>query len=88
MPTSDTLVITPTDSLSLGKTLLFAITGGLAVGNLYWAQPLLMDMETTLNAPVQLMGTLITATQIGYALGILLIVPLGIHSTVSDLFPL
>ena len=77
MPTSDTLVITPTDSLSLGKTLLFAITGGLAVGNLYWAQPLLMDMATTLNAPVQLMGTLITATQIGYALGILLIVPLG-----------
>ena len=26
-----------------GRTLLFAVAGGAAVGNLYWAQPLLDD---------------------------------------------
>ena len=77
MSRSDTMVDAPHHSLSLGKILLFAITGGLAVGNLYWAQPLLVTIAATLDAPVQLMGGLITATQIGYALGILLIVPLG-----------
>lgn len=63
--------------LSLSKTLLFAITGGIAVGNLYWAQPLLVNISETLNTSITLVGGLITATQLGYAFGILLIVPLG-----------
>src|SRR5919205_377412 len=58
-------------------TLLFAIAGGAAVGNLYWAQPLLEFIAHDLHAAPSTAGWLVTATQIGYAGGILLIVPLG-----------
>jgi predicted MFS family arabinose efflux permease len=58
-------------------TLLFAVSGGAAVGNLYWAQPLLADIAQSFEVSVGAAGSLITMTQIGYALGILLIVPLG-----------
>ncbi len=57
--------------------LLFALTGGLAVGNLYWAQPLLADIAGTLGFSPTRAGALITTTQLGYACGILLLVPLG-----------
>ncbi len=60
-----------------GLTLLFAVAGGAAVGNLYWAQPLLDFIAGDLHAATSNAGWLITATQLGYALGILLIVPLG-----------
>ena len=63
--------------MSRPLTLLFAISGGAAVGNLYWAQPLLSDIAASLGVSIGTAGTLITMTQIGYALGILLIVPLG-----------
>lgn len=58
-------------------TLLFAVAGGAAVGNLYWAQPLLDFIAGDLHASVASAGWLITATQLGYAAGILLVVPLG-----------
>jgi predicted MFS family arabinose efflux permease len=58
-------------------TLLFAVAGGAAVGNLYWAQPLLELIAADLRASTVASGWLITATQIGYAAGILLLVPLG-----------
>jgi predicted MFS family arabinose efflux permease len=58
-------------------TLLFAATTGVAVANLYYVQPLLgvigRDLHTTSSAT----GLLVTATQVGYVIGILLIVPLG-----------
>lgn len=63
--------------LSRGLTLLFAVAGGAAVGNLYWAQPLLVQMATDLGVEPAAAGLLVTWTQIGYALGILLLVPLG-----------
>jgi predicted MFS family arabinose efflux permease len=69
---------TPTSTaMSPALTLLFAISGGAAVGNLYWAQPLLSDIAGSLGVSIAAAGTLITVTQIGYALGILLVVPLG-----------
>ena len=58
-------------------TLLFAVAGGAAVGNLYWAQPLLDLIAQDLHASTATAGWLITATQLGYAAGILLLVPLG-----------
>jgi predicted MFS family arabinose efflux permease len=58
-------------------TVLFAVAGGLAVGNLYWAQPLLHLIAGDLHASTSTAGWLVTATQLGYALGVLLIVPLG-----------
>ena len=56
---------------------LFAICSGLAIGNLYWAQPLLVEITNAFGLSPASGGLLVTATQIGYALGILLIVPLG-----------
>lgn len=58
-------------------TLLFAIACGSAVGNLYWAQPLLDVIAHDLHILPAQAAWLITATQIGYALGVFCLVPLG-----------
>ena len=63
--------------MTRGLTLLLAVMGGIAVGNLYWAQPLLHLIADDLHVSTGTAGSLVTATQIGYAVGILLIVPLG-----------
>jgi predicted MFS family arabinose efflux permease len=63
--------------MTRGLTLLFAVAAGAAVGNLYWAQPLLDLIARDLHASPAAAGWLVTATQLGYAAGILLIVPLG-----------
>lgn len=57
--------------------ILFAICSGLAIGNLYWAQPLLVQIMDGFDLPAANGGLLVTATQIGYAMGILFILPLG-----------
>ncbi len=67
----------PLPRMSQSLTLLFAVAGGVAVGNLYWSQPLLDFIATDLQASTGTAGWLVTATQLGYAAGILLIVPLG-----------
>ncbi|MBU2661930.1 MFS transporter [Actinoplanes bogorensis] len=64
-------------TMTPGLTVLFAAAAGAAVGNLYWAQPLLDLIAADLHASHTVAGWLITATQLGYAAGILLIVPLG-----------
>lgn len=56
---------------------LFAIAAGAAVGSLYYAQPLLDVIAGDLHVSEGSVGLLVTVTQIGYALGILFIVPLG-----------
>ncbi|GAA4784168.1 MFS transporter [Microbacterium gilvum] len=57
--------------------LLFAVAGGAAVGNLYWAQPILAVIAVDLGVTSATAGLLITVTQLGYAVGIFLLVPLG-----------
>ena len=57
--------------------ILFVICYGLAIGNLYWAQPLLVQIMDGFGLPAANGGLLVTATQIGYAMGILFILPLG-----------
>jgi predicted MFS family arabinose efflux permease len=47
------------------------------VANIYYNQPLLLDMAHSLHAHSSQMGTIAVATQIGYSLGILAFVPLG-----------
>ncbi|MBE9034178.1 MFS transporter [aff. Roholtiella sp. LEGE 12411] len=54
-----------------------AITAGIAVANLYYNQPLLAEMGRSFHASAQQVGFIPMLTQIGYALGILLFVPLG-----------
>ena len=74
--------------MTRGRTLLFAVAGGAAVGNLYWAQPLLDVIDRDLGAAPSTAGWLVTATQLGYALGILLVVPLGDVADRRRLVPL
>lgn len=56
---------------------LFAVTCGLAVANVYFAQPLLDAMAESFGVPVKSIGMVITVTQIGYVLGLFFLVPLG-----------
>ncbi|WP_095078733.1 MFS transporter [Pseudomonas sp. Irchel s3h17] len=63
--------------LSRYQTLLFAVTCAMAVANVYFAQPLLESMAASLSVPPSTIGVVVTATQAGYAVGLLFIVPLG-----------
>jgi predicted MFS family arabinose efflux permease len=63
--------------LSPTLTLLFSVTCALAVANVYFAQPLLDSMAQSLDVASSMIGMVVTATQVGYALGLLFIVPLG-----------
>lgn len=56
---------------------IMAIGCGAAVANLYYNQPMLVDMGHTMNASARQMGVAATLTQVGYGLGMLLFVPLG-----------
>ncbi|WP_174819286.1 MFS transporter [Paenibacillus lautus] len=58
-------------------TLLFAIASGMSVANIYFAQPLLDQLSNEFNMDYSIIGILITVTQVFYALGLLLLVPLG-----------
>ncbi|EPL10587.1 twin-arginine translocation pathway signal [Pseudomonas sp. CF161] len=57
--------------------LLFAVACGLAVGNVYYAQPLLDAMGQAFGMPAASVGGVVSLTQVGYGLGLLLLVPLG-----------
>lgn len=63
--------------LARSVTLLFSIACGLAVANVYFAQPLLESMAESLEVAPSTIGIVVTATQVGYALGLLFVVPLG-----------
>ncbi|HHL2559694.1 TPA: MFS transporter [Yersinia enterocolitica] len=64
-------------TLSGSKVLMLATGAGLSVASIYYSQPLLGVMGTDLHASVGAVGLVPTLTQIGYALGILLLAPLG-----------
>ncbi|WP_246104640.1 MFS transporter [Rudaeicoccus suwonensis] len=67
------------DSPSLPRitVLLMAVATGLAVANLYYCQPLLEVIGSSLHISAGSVGTLVTLTQVGYALGLLFVLPLG-----------
>lgn len=67
----------PESLMSRRVALLFAITCGLAVANIYYAQPLLDAISSEFGITHSSVGIVITITQICYALGLLLLVPLG-----------
>jgi predicted MFS family arabinose efflux permease len=54
-----------------------AVGSGLAVANIYYNQPLLADMGRYFGVPDRRMGLVSMLTQVGYATGMLLFVPLG-----------
>lgn len=67
----------PTQSISLRLTLIMAISCGIAVANLYYCQPMLGIIEAAFPGQQSITAFVPTATQLGYALGMLLLVPLG-----------
>ena len=56
---------------------LMTVATGLAVAGNYYAQPLLPEISRELGISAASAGSIITTAQLGYALGLLLIVPLG-----------
>jgi len=63
--------------LSSAMALLLATACGLSVANIYFAQPLLDAMARDFGIAPAAIGMVVTFTQIGYAFGLILIVPLG-----------
>ena len=56
---------------------LLSISAGLVVANLYYNQPLLHDIALSLKVSDSEVSNVALSTQIGYALGLLFIIPLG-----------
>ncbi|HSO36633.1 MAG TPA: MFS transporter, partial [Labilithrix sp.] len=63
--------------LPRARVVLFAAGAGLSVASLYYNQPILAEITRDLGASARAVGYVPTATQLGYALGILLTAPLG-----------
>lgn len=57
--------------------LILAVGCGLSVANLYYNQPLLAGMAASLDVPPSRISLIATLSQVGYALGLFLFVPLG-----------
>jgi predicted MFS family arabinose efflux permease len=67
----------PEQHLSKRLVLLMAIACGAAVANIYYAQPLLSTIAHDFSVSDGTAGLLVTASQVGYAGGLVLLVPLG-----------
>lgn len=64
-------------NMPAGLLWLFAVASGLSVANVYYAQPLLDALARDFAISQAAIGGVVTATQIGCALALLLLVPLG-----------
>lgn len=64
-------------SISRAVMLLFAVASGLAVANAYFAHPMLDVMADDLGLSRAHAGLIVGATQVGYGLGLILLVPIG-----------
>lgn len=69
--------ITTTPDIPAAMVWLLAISAGLIVANLYYAQTLVGPISAATGLSAQAAGLIVTLTQAGYCLGLLFIVPLG-----------
>lgn len=67
----------PQAELTPGLVILMAIATGLVVASNYYAQPLLDTIATQFNLTTNMAGFIVTVAQLGYAVGLLFLVPLG-----------
>lgn len=65
------------NNLGNGTLYLLSAAAGLVVANLYYNQPLLNDIARSLHVTDSQVSNVALATQLGYAFGLLLIIPLG-----------
>lgn len=65
------------NNISKWLTLLLAAACGIIVANLYYAQPLVGVISSSIGLSANSSGLIVTLTQIGYVVGLLFIVPLG-----------
>ncbi|MFC7670220.1 MFS transporter [Hymenobacter humi] len=82
IPTTSPPTTSPTEApapslLDNALVWLMAVTCGLVVANIYYNQPLLAAIGRTFRLSDSSASLIATATQIGYTLGMLLVVPLG-----------
>jgi predicted MFS family arabinose efflux permease len=85
LPMSDVVTLAPASSpstapprqLDAALVWLMALTCGLVVANIYYNQPLLAAIGRTFHVSDSRASLIATATQVGYTLGMLLVVPLG-----------
>ncbi|MDQ2881586.1 MAG: MFS transporter [Actinomycetota bacterium] len=63
--------------LHRGVVLLLSVATGLTVANMYYAQPLLDTIGHQLHLSVGTTGLVVTVTQLGYAAGLVFLLPLG-----------
>ncbi|MCC3151689.1 MFS transporter [Hymenobacter sp. BT770] len=82
IPTTSPTTASPTETpaphlLDNALVWLMAITCGLVVANIYYNQPLLAAIGRTFHLSDSSASLVATATQIGYTLGMLFVVPLG-----------
>ncbi len=71
------MAATSTPRLPRSLVLLFALSCGLSAANLYYAQPVLSTISHTFGTSSGVTGLVVTFAQIGYAVGLALLVPLG-----------
>lgn len=74
-----TTVIAAERRLSGTLVFLFAVTAGLSAACLYYLQPLLHDIGHDLGVSAAAAGTIVSAAQVGYLVGLAFVVPLGDH---------
>jgi predicted MFS family arabinose efflux permease len=75
---SDTVVVAdPPVQLSRGMVLLLAAACGASAANLYYAQPVLHSIAKGFGTSSATAGLIVTFSQIGYAAGLALLVPVG-----------
>jgi predicted MFS family arabinose efflux permease len=60
-----------------GLVWLFGLAAGLSVANIYYIQPLLDVVARDFDVSAAAAGLLVTLTQLGFVIGLLLLVPLG-----------
>ena len=65
------------DRLSTAQVLLMAVAAGVSVANIYYNQPILNDIATSLHMNEAAAGSIAVLSQAGYGLGLFFLIPLG-----------
>ncbi|WP_260684187.1 MFS transporter [Rhodococcus sp. KBS0724] len=64
-------------SMSRRLRIVLAVLCGVAVANMYYAQPLLEQIGSDLSLPTASLGLIVALAQLGYLVGLIALVPLG-----------